>query len=181
MAVEGESGPDPAVCIAMLLSRERSFIRGADAVTEAEGSKAGEITPAYAILPVEVIREIRREFPDIRLIYLIRNPMDRAWSSARRGGRCDRTACGGPVWNVMCGPISNSVKAPTCAAAVEPTICAFHRPHSRVPSAPQEVNHVASVSKSTGAVGGEGGYAMAGAAPSTAIQPTGTASGACKR
>lgn len=43
----------------------------------------GEITPAYAILPVEVIREIYKEFPEIRLMMVIRNPMERAWSSAK--------------------------------------------------------------------------------------------------
>ena len=44
--------------------------------------KAGEITPAYAILPPEMIAEVRREFPDVRLVYLMRNPIERAWSSA---------------------------------------------------------------------------------------------------
>jgi len=43
---------------------------------------AGEITPAYAMLPVATIREIYTHAPRLRLIYLIRNPMDRAWSSA---------------------------------------------------------------------------------------------------
>ena len=47
-----------------------------------KGAKAGEITPAYAILPTDVIRAIRTALPEIRLVYLIRNPMDRAWSSA---------------------------------------------------------------------------------------------------
>lgn len=46
------------------------------------GRKAGEITPAYGILAPEVIAEVRREFPDVRLIYLMRNPIERAWSSA---------------------------------------------------------------------------------------------------
>jgi hypothetical protein len=44
--------------------------------------RQGEITPAYAILPVDTIREIGRQFPDLRLIYLLRNPIERAWSSA---------------------------------------------------------------------------------------------------
>lgn len=42
----------------------------------------GDITPAYAILPVERIRLVHQTFPGIRLIYLIRNPVERAWSSA---------------------------------------------------------------------------------------------------
>lgn len=43
---------------------------------------AGEITPAYGILPIETIREIHHHAPQLRLIYLIRNPIERAWSSA---------------------------------------------------------------------------------------------------
>lgn len=43
---------------------------------------AGEITPAYGMLPVAVIHEIYAYAPNLRLIYLIRNPVDRAWSAA---------------------------------------------------------------------------------------------------
>lgn len=43
----------------------------------------GEITPAYAFLPIDVIQDIYNIEPNLRLIYLIRNPIDRAWSSAR--------------------------------------------------------------------------------------------------
>ena len=43
---------------------------------------AGEITPSYAALPSQTVREIYACNPELRLIYLIRNPMDRAWSSA---------------------------------------------------------------------------------------------------
>jgi hypothetical protein len=42
----------------------------------------GEITPAYGILPPETIRFIRQTMPDLRLIFLMRNPIDRAWSHA---------------------------------------------------------------------------------------------------
>lgn len=43
----------------------------------------GDITPAYGILPIKVIQEIYDLMPHLRLIYLIRNPIERAWSSAR--------------------------------------------------------------------------------------------------
>lgn len=46
------------------------------------GKSKGEITPAYAILPRERIRELHACFPDARILYLIRNPIERAWSSA---------------------------------------------------------------------------------------------------
>lgn len=47
-----------------------------------DGAANGEITPAYAILPEHRIAEIAAVLPEVRLIYLIRNPIERAWSSA---------------------------------------------------------------------------------------------------
>jgi hypothetical protein len=44
--------------------------------------KNGEITPAYGHIAVERIREIRELNPLLRIIYIIRNPMERAWSAA---------------------------------------------------------------------------------------------------
>jgi hypothetical protein len=43
----------------------------------------GEITPAYAILERDVIARIRDAAPQLRIFYSVRNPMERAWSSAR--------------------------------------------------------------------------------------------------
>jgi len=48
-----------------------------------DGRLAGEITPAYAILPPATIAEVQAAFPAVRLLYLIRNPLERAWSSAK--------------------------------------------------------------------------------------------------
>lgn len=48
-----------------------------------DGRLHGDITPAYAILPAGVIAECRRAFPDLRLIYILRNPIDRAISHAK--------------------------------------------------------------------------------------------------
>jgi hypothetical protein len=42
----------------------------------------GEITPAYSTIPAERVRVIHRLMPDLRLIFLMRNPVDRAWSHA---------------------------------------------------------------------------------------------------
>jgi hypothetical protein len=44
--------------------------------------KHGEITPAYGHISVERISEIHHLNPSLRIIYMIRNPMERAWSSA---------------------------------------------------------------------------------------------------
>jgi len=52
----------------------------------------GEITPAYALLPVAVITHIQRVAPDVKLFYLLRNPIERAWSSALMAlGRAEMT------------------------------------------------------------------------------------------
>lgn len=49
---------------------------------ETAGAKNGEITPAYAFLPPAEIGEIRALNPRLRMLYLLRNPIERAWSSA---------------------------------------------------------------------------------------------------
>ena len=43
----------------------------------------GEITPAYAFLSPKTIEEIYWQQPELKIIYIIRNPIDRAWSSAK--------------------------------------------------------------------------------------------------
>ncbi len=58
----------------------------------APGVLGGEITPAYGFLPIATIEAVRREFPDLRLIYCLRNPIERAWSSALMAlGRAEMT------------------------------------------------------------------------------------------
>lgn len=47
------------------------------------GTLQGDVTPAYAILPAETVAEIAREFPRLRIFFLLRDPIERAWSSAR--------------------------------------------------------------------------------------------------
>ena len=43
----------------------------------------GEITPGYAIIPSETIAVIRDRYPSLRLLYTLRNPLERAWSNAK--------------------------------------------------------------------------------------------------
>ena len=50
---------------------------------EANNKIQGDISPSYAFLPVERIREVHVFQPEVRLIYSVRDPIDRAWSSAR--------------------------------------------------------------------------------------------------
>ncbi|HEX2668873.1 MAG TPA: sulfotransferase [Gammaproteobacteria bacterium] len=47
------------------------------------GDARGEITPSYAILPAERVDLIHAALPRLQLIYVLRNPIDRAWSQAR--------------------------------------------------------------------------------------------------
>lgn len=44
--------------------------------------RCGEITPAYAILPPSTIREIKDTYPNVKLFYILRDPIERAWSAA---------------------------------------------------------------------------------------------------
>ncbi|MDB5308313.1 MAG: Sulfotransferase domain protein [Gemmataceae bacterium] len=44
---------------------------------------AGEASPSYAALPAGQIRMIRRLMPDVKLVFLMRDPVSRAWSHAK--------------------------------------------------------------------------------------------------
>jgi hypothetical protein len=44
--------------------------------------KAGEVTPAYSILDSDTVRHIRNLVPEARIIFIMRDPLHRAWSSA---------------------------------------------------------------------------------------------------
>jgi hypothetical protein len=47
------------------------------------GRIKGEASPSYALLPRERIRLVRRLLPDIKLVFLMRDPVARAWSHAK--------------------------------------------------------------------------------------------------
>lgn len=51
------------------------------------GRLAGEITPAYATLDEDVFRRVRRINHEIKLIFIMRDPVDRAWSAVNNGLR----------------------------------------------------------------------------------------------
>lgn len=48
-----------------------------------DGHMHGEITPAYSSLPREVVAEVANALPDLKMMLIMRNPIDRAWSAAR--------------------------------------------------------------------------------------------------
>jgi Sulfotransferase family len=41
---------------------------------------SGDICPPYAILPEEEVRAVRTRFPQARIVYLVREPVERFWS-----------------------------------------------------------------------------------------------------
>lgn len=46
------------------------------------GKCTGEITPAYALLDDREIADIHKLMPDTKILFLMRNPVDRSWSQA---------------------------------------------------------------------------------------------------
>ena len=51
---------------------------------------AGEITPRYSVLTRWDIQKLREDFPGIRILYIMRDPVDRLWSHVRMiAGRRD--------------------------------------------------------------------------------------------
>lgn len=51
------------------------------------GKSKGEAPPSYSLLPRSTIQVIRRLIPNLKLIFLMRDPIDRAWSHARHNFR----------------------------------------------------------------------------------------------
>lgn len=72
---DADQNPDAHRWASALQPSSRSTPDGRRVVT-------GEITPAYAILPLQHIRAIRDRCPDIRIFITLRNPVERAWSAA---------------------------------------------------------------------------------------------------
>jgi hypothetical protein len=58
-----------------------------DQFAPAGGRLKGEASPSYSLLPIERVRLIHRLMPDVKLIFLMRDPISRAWSHARHNFR----------------------------------------------------------------------------------------------
>ena len=54
-----------------------------DSATEDGAKLAGDITPAYALLPEETLREMSDLTSETRFLYIMRDPVDRLWSNIR--------------------------------------------------------------------------------------------------
>ena len=47
-----------------------------------EGKTVGEVTPAYSVVDREVVGRAHRLMPEAKIVFLMRNPVERAWSHA---------------------------------------------------------------------------------------------------
>lgn len=50
---------------------------------QGRGKVKGEVTPSYSILDMKDVGYIKHLFPDLKIIWILRNPIDRAWSQIR--------------------------------------------------------------------------------------------------
>jgi hypothetical protein len=48
---------------------------------------SGEINPSYSILDSQDVAQLKKPNPDMKHIFMIRNPIERAWSAIRFGNR----------------------------------------------------------------------------------------------
>jgi Sulfotransferase domain len=55
----------------------------------------GEASPSYGLLPVQMIRWVHALMPRVKLVFLMREPIARAWSHARHNFRYRETAFAG--------------------------------------------------------------------------------------
>lgn len=62
--------------------------------------RQGEITPAYAALSAESVARIAALYPELRILFILRNPIERAWSAAQMAlrGACLTNAEASDAW-----------------------------------------------------------------------------------
>lgn len=63
---------------------------------DARNRCAGDVTPAYAVLPSAGVEHMRRLCPDARLIHLVRDPVSRALSNLRMAAQRGRLSMDSP-------------------------------------------------------------------------------------
>jgi len=92
--------PDPAKLDLMrkyVLVQPKDFAWYRSLFEPAGERLAGDMTPAYATLAGPVVGRIRELLPDCRIIFIMRNPIERAWSHFRSNAekaKVDMTAVG---------------------------------------------------------------------------------------
>jgi len=72
---------DPWLFRYWLASRSDAWYAALFCEARRKGLVSGEITPAYATLSEDVLRRIQRTNSKIRLVFVMRDPVERAWSA----------------------------------------------------------------------------------------------------
>lgn len=81
-AVAARKGPEPLAWCLRYFCLPRSDQWYSRLFPDAGGALGGDVTPAYARLEREGVARVHGLLPGIRVIYLLRDPVDRAWSQA---------------------------------------------------------------------------------------------------
>jgi hypothetical protein len=64
-----------------LFARPETDLQGYARLFAPKGSLiSGDITPGYSTLPEEVVERIANHFPELKVVFLARDPVERAWS-----------------------------------------------------------------------------------------------------
>ncbi|MGI8822295.1 MAG: sulfotransferase [Acidimicrobiia bacterium] len=66
--------------------------------TPGPGQIAGEFTPEYAVIDTDRIARVAAVNPELRVIYMVRNPIERVWSHASMTGRVTSDAAIDTGW-----------------------------------------------------------------------------------
>lgn len=78
---------DPWLLRFWLGRRDDAWYASLFRAARARGLVAGEITPAYATLPEAVLRRIQAMNDRIKLVYVMRDPVERAWSAVNNAAK----------------------------------------------------------------------------------------------
>ncbi len=78
----------------MRMNDDAAYVKYFERYVPAECTHFSEITPEYALLPREVFENIRRYFPQTKVVFLMRDPVDRFYSQLRMNLRAGRAQGG---------------------------------------------------------------------------------------
>jgi hypothetical protein len=93
-----------------------------------KGLIAGEITPAYAILGEDVFRRIKSMNGEVKLIFIMRDPLDRAWSAVNNALRKGQVNGAFTVEKAVARARSSGTNARSAYAKTIQTLEAVFRP-----------------------------------------------------
>lgn len=64
-----------------LLSRDRDLDAYSRLFDFKDGLLSGDVTPAYSAIEENLIEEIMKRFPELKIVFLVRDPIERFWSA----------------------------------------------------------------------------------------------------